>query len=46
MERKAHYLAVDLPHSDDCFVMAFPAETTEAFLDGITEKRSFVQMRG
>jgi transposase len=24
----------DLPHSDDCFVQAFPAETTEAFLEG------------
>ena len=34
VERKAHYLAVDLPQSDDCFVMAFPAETMEAFLDG------------
>ena len=33
-ERKAHYLAMDLPQSDDCFVMAFPAETTEAFLEG------------
>jgi transposase len=29
---KAHFLAMDLPHSDDCFV--FPAETTEAFLEG------------
>jgi transposase len=34
VKRKAHYLAVDLPQSDDCFVMAFPAETTEAFLEG------------
>ena len=34
VEQKAHYLAIDLPHSDDCFVMAFPAETTEAFLEG------------
>jgi transposase len=25
---------MDLPHSDDCFVAAFPAETTEAFLEG------------
>jgi hypothetical protein len=25
---------MDLPHSDDCFVIAFPAETTEAFLEG------------
>ena len=31
VERKAHYLVVDLPHSDDAFVKAFPAETTEAF---------------
>lgn len=34
VEQKAHYLAIDLPHSDDCFVVAFPAETTEAFLEG------------
>jgi transposase len=34
VEQKAHYLTVDLPHSDDCFVVAFPAETTEAFLEG------------
>ena len=34
VERKAHYLAMDLPQSDDSFVMAFPAETTEAFLEG------------
>ena len=25
---------MDLPHSDDCFVVAFPAETTAAFLEG------------
>ena len=34
VEQKAHYLVMDLPHSDDCFVVAFPAETTEAFLEG------------
>jgi transposase len=34
VECKAHYLAMDLPQSDDSFVMAFPAETTEAFLEG------------
>jgi transposase len=34
VEQKAHYLAMDLPHSDDCFVVSFPAETTEAFLEG------------
>lgn len=31
---KAHFLCIDLPHSDDCFVMAFPAEQTEAFCEG------------
>ena len=34
VERKAHYLVVDLPHSDDAFVKACPAETTEAFCEG------------
>ena len=34
VQRKAQFLAVDLPHSDDAFVKAFPAETTEAFCDG------------
>ena len=34
VQRKAHYLVVDLPHSDDAFVKAFPAETTEAFCEG------------
>jgi hypothetical protein len=27
-----HFLCMDLPHSDDRFVMAFPAERTESFL--------------
>jgi len=34
VEQKAHFLAVDLPHSDACFVKAYPAETMEAFCDG------------
>ena len=34
VERKIHFLAFDLPHSDACFVVAYPAETTEAFCDG------------
>ena len=34
VERKVHYFVLDLPHSDGCFVKAYPAETTEAFLDG------------
>ena len=34
VECTAHYVVVDLPHSDDAFVQAFPAETTEAFCEG------------
>jgi transposase len=34
IEQKAHFQCFDLPHSDDCFVIAFPAENTEAFLEG------------
>jgi len=34
VERKIHFFAVDLPHSDACFVQAYPAETAEAFCDG------------
>jgi len=34
VEQTAHFMTFDLPHSDDCFVQAFPAETTEAFLEG------------
>ena len=33
-EQKAHFLCVDLPHSDDAFVVAFPAENTESFCEG------------
>ena len=31
---RLHYLCVDLPHSDGCFVKAYPGETAEAFCDG------------
>jgi transposase len=34
VERKVHFLAMSLPHSDACFVKAYPGETTEAFCDG------------
>ena len=44
VECEAHYLAFDLPHSDDCFVVAFPAETTEAFLEG--HVRAFAYLGG
>lgn len=29
-----HYFCLDLPHSDGCFVRAYPTEDTESFLDG------------
>ena len=32
-ERKIHFLVMDLPHSEACFLIAYPAETTEAFCD-------------
>jgi len=34
VERKIHFLAMSLPHSDACFVKAYPGDTTEAFCDG------------
>ena len=34
VEQKARCFVLDLPQSDGCYVKAFPAETTEAFLDG------------
>ena len=34
VRRKIHFFCMDLPQSDSCFVEAFPAETTEAFLAG------------
>ena len=34
IERKIHFFAMDLPHSDAGFVQAYPAETTEAFCAG------------
>ena len=34
VEQTVHYFVLDLPHSDACFVKAYPAETTEAFCDG------------
>lgn len=34
VSQKIHFFCMDLPHSDAIFVKAYPAETTEAFLDG------------
>jgi len=33
-EQKAHFFALDLPHSDACYVRAYPAATSEALVDG------------
>jgi len=43
-ECTAHFFALDLPHSDAIFVMAFPAESTEAFLEG--HIRAFAYLGG
>ena len=42
VEQKAHYLILDLPYSDGCFVKAYPAETTEAYLDGHVSAFAFL----
>ena len=42
VECKVHYFVLDLPHSDGCFVKAYPAETTEAFLDGRVAALAFL----
>ena len=42
VERTVHYFVLDLPHSDGCFVKAYPAETTEAFCDGHVSAFSFL----
>ena len=42
VERKAHCFVLDLPHSDSCFVKAYPTETIEAFLDGHVSAFAFL----
>ena len=42
VEQKAHCFVLDLPHSDGCFVKAYPAQTTEAFLDGHVSAFAFL----
>ena len=41
VERKIHFFAFDLPHSDQDFVVGYPAETTEVFRDGHVRAFSF-----
>jgi len=43
VEQKGHFLCIDLPHSDDSFVMMFPAENTEAFLEGHNQAFAYFQ---
>ena len=42
VQQKAHCFVLDLPHSDGCFIKAYPAESTEAFLDGHVSAFSFL----
>ena len=42
VKRKAHCFVLDLPHSDGCYVNAYPAEITEAILDGHVSAFSFL----
>jgi len=44
VEQKGHFLCMDLPHSDDSFVIMFPAENTEAFLEG--HNQAFLYFQG
>ena len=34
VEQKAHFFIMDLPHSDACYVRAYPAAMAEAWVDG------------
>jgi transposase len=34
IEQKAHFLVMDLPHSNACHVQAYPAASAEAWVDG------------
>ena len=34
VERKIHFFAFDLPHSDACFVVGYPAETGGVLVSG------------
>ncbi len=42
VRQKVHVFCLDLPHSDACFVKAYPAERSEAFCDGHNAAFSFL----
>ncbi len=41
VKRRAHFFAMDLPHSDAYLIVAYPAAATEAWLDGHTRAFAF-----
>ena len=43
VRQKIHFLCMDLPQSDACFLKAYPRETTEAFLDGHVSAFAFFE---
>ena len=45
VEQKIHYFAFDLAHSDASFVVAYPAEPTEAFCAGHVQAFAFFGAR-
>jgi hypothetical protein len=40
-EQRAHFFALDLPHSDACFVRAYPEAVSEAWVDGHVHALAF-----
>jgi len=43
IERKAHFFAFYLPHSDACYIRAYPAATAEAWVDGHVHAFAFFE---
>jgi transposase len=43
VEQKAHFFVFDLPHSDACYVRAYPAATAEAWVDGHVHAFAFFE---
>ncbi len=41
VEHRAHFFVMTLPHSDACFVAAYPSATAEAWLDGHNKAFAF-----
>ena len=41
VEQRAHFFVLDLPHSDACYVRAYPAAVAEAWVDGHVQAFAF-----